>query len=145
MQNKHTAGGYEGLIDRRIAAAREDGVFTNLPGEGQPQQFADDSLVPDELRAGHRLLAANDVCPPWMEARKAVDAARTEVERWLSEAKIGYLRTDADGRTALRREYRQRLEGVQRMVCTYNLSVPPVCGQMPGIQIDVELKKLGAR
>ncbi len=42
--------------ERHISTAQRNGEFDNLPDVGDPLDLDDDSQVPAELRAGHRLL-----------------------------------------------------------------------------------------
>jgi hypothetical protein len=44
------------LAEQKIAEAVERGELNNLPGSGKPLHLDDDTLVPEELRAGYRLL-----------------------------------------------------------------------------------------
>ncbi|WP_107853229.1 DnaJ family domain-containing protein [Oceanimonas marisflavi] len=58
------------LAEQAISQAHKEGQFENLPGAGKPQQLEDDSLVPEHLRAGYRLLKNAGYLPPELEARK---------------------------------------------------------------------------
>ncbi|WP_116475496.1 DnaJ family domain-containing protein [Zobellella maritima] len=58
------------LAEQAIDKARREGQLDNLPGEGKPQQLEDDSQVPEQLRAGYRLLKNGGFLPPELEARK---------------------------------------------------------------------------
>ncbi|GAA3595195.1 DUF1992 domain-containing protein [Gibbsiella greigii] len=63
-----------GLLDewaeRHIRDAQAKGEFDNLPGVGKPLELDDDSAVPEELRAGYRLLKNAGYLPPELEDRK---------------------------------------------------------------------------
>ncbi len=54
------------LAERHIEEALEHGELEELPREGSPLSLADDSLVLEELRAGHRLLKNAGCLPPEM-------------------------------------------------------------------------------
>ena len=56
--------------ERHIADAQRNGEFDNLPGQGEPLMLDDDSAVPEELRAGYRLLKNAGCFPPELEQRK---------------------------------------------------------------------------
>lgn len=45
-------------------------MIDDLPGSGQPLQLDDDSHVPEELRAGYRLLKNAGYLPPELAMRK---------------------------------------------------------------------------
>ena len=52
------------LAEPQILAAIERGDLDNLPGKGKPLKLDDDSLVPEPLRAGYRLLKNAGCLPP---------------------------------------------------------------------------------
>ena len=56
--------------ERHIIDAQRNGEFEDLRGAGQPLVLDDDSHVPDELRAGYRLLKNAGCLPPELEQRK---------------------------------------------------------------------------
>lgn len=134
---------YEGLIDERIAQALADGLFDNLPGRGRPQRLDDDALVPEADRAGYRLLKANGFAPMWIEARTDLSEERARLAAWLAAANADWPRLAPRRRQALRAEYRQKLEDLQRAILHYNLRLPRGVSQLAGLRIDEELAKLG--
>ncbi|WP_455205122.1 DnaJ family domain-containing protein [Kaarinaea lacus] len=71
------------LIDRlaetKILEAIENGELDNLPGEGRPIKLEDDSMVPEELRAGYRILRNAGFLPPELKIRSEI----TQVEALL--------------------------------------------------------------
>ncbi|EPK7361621.1 DUF1992 domain-containing protein [Kluyvera ascorbata] len=56
--------------ERHINDAQRKGEFDNLPGQGEPLIFDDDSCVPEALRSGYRLLKNAGCLPPEIEQRK---------------------------------------------------------------------------
>jgi hypothetical protein len=138
-----TRHNYQSLIEQRIQQAQEDGLFDNLPGAGQPLKFDDDSLVPAEDRAGYRLLKANGFAPPWIEARREIDAQRDQLDTWLSQANRRWPLLPAAGRVALRVAYRRQLGDLQRLILTFNLKTPPGVEQIETLRLADELEKLG--
>jgi len=44
------------IAERRIQQAAQRSEIDDLPGAGKPLALDDDALIPDELRAGYRLL-----------------------------------------------------------------------------------------
>lgn len=58
------------LVEQQIRAAQEKGELSNLPGEGAPLQFEDESGVPSELRTAYRLLKNSGFLPPELEMRR---------------------------------------------------------------------------
>ncbi|TKI03283.1 DUF1992 domain-containing protein [Martelella alba] len=63
-----------GMVDewaeRHIQQAQQNGDFDDLPGYGKPLQLDDDSAVPEDLRAGYRLLKNAGYLPQELQDRK---------------------------------------------------------------------------
>jgi hypothetical protein len=60
------------LAEERIAEAIGHGELDDLPGAGKPLPPDDDALVPEELRAGFRLLKNAGYLPPGLQLRKEI-------------------------------------------------------------------------
>lgn len=131
------------LIDKLINQARKAGQFDNLTGTGRPLEHDDESLVPDDLRAAFRMLKNAGFAPPWVEARRDIDAERARIAGWLNDANQRWPRLNAAGRERLRREYDAMLAALQRQIISYNLTSPPSAGQLEGLRIEEEVRKLG--
>lgn len=58
------------LAEQQILAAQAQGQLQDLPGEGAPLVLEDDSMVPEHLRAGYRLLKNAGYLPPELIARR---------------------------------------------------------------------------
>jgi hypothetical protein len=135
---------YEGLIEERIAQAISDGLFDNLPGQGRPQRLDDDALVPEDERAGFRLLKASGFAPPWIEARNEIDEERARLAAWLADVNRRWPSMAEQRRAKVRAEYRQKLHDLQRAILHFNLRAPAGIAHIGGLQMDEELRKLGA-
>ena len=70
------------LAEKHISDAIDNGELDNLPGAGKPFQLEDDSMVPESLRAGYRLLKNAGFLPPEMKLRKQI----VTLEQLLAEA-----------------------------------------------------------
>jgi hypothetical protein len=57
-------------VEKHIQQAQNKGEFDNLPGYGKPLQLDDDSAVPEDLRAGYRLLKNAGYLPSELQDRK---------------------------------------------------------------------------
>lgn len=134
---------YHNLIDRQIAAGQAEGAFENLPGAGKPLQFDDDSLTPEEDRVGYRMLKTAGFAPPWIELQKTIRDEQAKLDAWLARANGGWRRTGAAEQTWLRNEYRDKLTALNRLILSYNLTVPPAAGQRPMLRTEEELARLG--
>lgn len=87
------------LAERHIQQAREAGEFDNLPGAGKPLVLEDDSLVPEDLRVGFRLLKNAGYLPPELqlqheirEVEQLLACVQDGGERETAERRLSYLR-----------------------------------------------------
>jgi DnaJ homolog subfamily C member 28 len=139
-----TRSNFEGVVDKLLGQARDSGQFDNLQGQGQPlRKDVEDALVPEELRAGFRMLKNAGFAPPWVEARRSIEEERGNLAGWLTRANARWPRLDEPARSKLRAEYRSKLDDLQRQILNYNLTAPESPGQIPGLKIPEELAKLG--
>lgn len=60
------------LAEQKMLAAIACGELDNLPGHGKPLVLDDDSAVPEELRAGYRLLKNAGYLPAELAHRKEI-------------------------------------------------------------------------
>jgi hypothetical protein len=86
------------LAEARIGEAMEAGAFDDLPGQGQPLQLEDDTLVPEHLRVGYRLLKNAGYLSPDMQLRGEIadvnallHTAQREEERTHLARRLRYL------------------------------------------------------
>ncbi|WP_312241859.1 DUF1992 domain-containing protein [Pantoea sp.] len=77
------------LAEQHIQAALEKGELSNLPGEGKPLHLEDDSLVPEELRSGYRMLKNAGFLPPELEMRREAIELK-DLLSYLSPGDKGY-------------------------------------------------------
>ncbi len=59
------------IAERRIVKAIDNGELDDLPGKGKPLELDDDSMVPEHLRVGYRILKNAGYIPPELEERKS--------------------------------------------------------------------------
>ncbi len=69
------------LAERHIQRAMERGEFDDLPGRGEPLRLDDDSMIPESLRAGYRLLRNSGHLPPELELSREIRAVEDLVRR----------------------------------------------------------------
>jgi DnaJ-like protein len=60
------------IAEHYIQEAQERGEFDNLPGAGKPLMMEDDSMVPEDLRVGYRLLKNAGYLPPELQLHKEI-------------------------------------------------------------------------
>ncbi len=134
---------FESAIDQIIRQARTDGHFDNLPGAGKPQKFDDDSLVPDDLRLGYRMLKSNGFAPLWVESRRDIDTERVRMNAWLADTNRRWPQMSVAGRAKAEADYRTMLADFQRMITIFNLNAPSATTQIEGLRMTEELARLG--
>ncbi len=134
---------FESLIDQQVRAAEEAGQLANLAGAGQPLKLDDDQHVPEELRAGFRMLKNAGVAPPWIELQQTIRAEQAALAPWLTQTNARWERLGSQQRAVAREEYAAKLRDLNKQISTFNLIAPPAVGQLPLLIIEQELKKLG--
>jgi hypothetical protein len=82
------------LVEARVAEAAARGELDDLPGAGRPVALDDDSMVPEALRTGYRLLKNAGYIPPEVAWRREI----REVEQLLA-----VVETPAERSRAMRR------------------------------------------
>lgn len=133
----------ESLVDQQIRAAEEEGQFKDLAGAGKPLKLDDDTHIPEELRAGFRMLKNAGAAPPWIELQQTIRADQAALDRWVTQANARWERLGSQQRTLLREEYAAKLRDLNKLISTYNLTAPPAVGQFPLLRVEQEVKKLG--
>ena len=69
------------IIEDRIQRAQQEGAFENLPGNGKPLDFEDDSFIPEDLRLSYKILKNAGCLPIEMELRKEIYNLRQLLDR----------------------------------------------------------------
>jgi hypothetical protein len=94
----HTMYFIDKLAEAKISEAIERGELDNLPGAGKPLHLDDDTLVPEELRAGFRLLKNAGYLTPGLQLRKDIGSvealivqARSRDERDMLHRRLRHL------------------------------------------------------
>ena len=72
----------DNLAEENIQAAIRRGEFDDLPGQGRRLELDDETLVPEALRAGYRLLRNAGCLPPELTLRREIH----EIETLLRQA-----------------------------------------------------------
>lgn len=135
---------WRGLAEERIQQAFEAGKFNGLPGAGRPIKWRDESFVDHSQSLAWDLLRNNGFDPPFIEARKdieaGIEAARQALERaWrqyaFSAAIIG---TDLRWQQAIR-DFREALQAINRSIRDYNLTAPHPGFHLRHLDADKEI------
>ncbi|MES1945044.1 putative cytoplasmic protein [Salinisphaera sp. PC39] len=111
------------LAEEHISAAAERGELDDLPGAGRPLKLDDDRFVPEELRAGYRLLKNAGYLPPELQTRREIASVEELLERAdpdstehaLAQRRLSLLRARlGEGRMGQLRAAREYQEAVLR-------------------------------
>ena len=134
---------FDRIVERLLEAARAEGKFDNLPGQGRPLTL--DGNENDPEWAAQRLLKNNDARPPWLEEDLAIRAAEEGLRGDLARA-AAYARNHADAAVAdeWRRavvRFRERAAELNRRIRDYNLSTPLDRLQRARIDVEAEIER----
>jgi hypothetical protein len=148
---------WKSLVDRLLEDANESGVFKNLPGEGQPLVFEDESHIPEDMRMAHRLLKEHDLVPEWIMLAKDIDALRERLVDNMRRGLRAYRGALGDADRSQNFDRRQQIEiawrraqkayaeqtdKLNREILRYNLKVPPGFPQLAQFDMERELSRL---
>jgi len=64
--------GYHKIVERKIKEAEIKGSFDNLPGQGKPLNFVDESNIPEDLRLAYKILKNANCLPPELDLKKDI-------------------------------------------------------------------------
>ncbi len=89
--------GFQKIVEKRIQEALERGDFDDLPGQGKPMEFEDDSMVPEDLRLAYKVLKNAGCLPPELQLKKEIrqmedllESIPDEREKYHQIKKINY-------------------------------------------------------
>jgi hypothetical protein len=152
-------GRWQTAIDRALQQAKDEGKFSDLPGEGKPLKLEDDSHTPEHLRLAHKLLKDHGFAPDWIIEGQELDARRDALLAGMHQAAQAYrgviqdTARAAEGGEARRARaqsawrlaqdtFNEAARKLNKQIVTYNLKVPPGITHKPLVQIDQEIERL---
>ncbi len=104
---------WQRLAEERIRQAQSEGAFDHLP-RGIPLPAEDfPPGLPDEWRLAWKVLRNNDLVPPWLSKRRALQA---DIAAWK--------RAVAQPRPEEVPRLRREMEALNRRIRDYNLEAP---------------------
>jgi hypothetical protein len=127
----------ETLIERQIREAMEEGVFDDLPHQGQRLPLEDDSAA-GEWALAHRMLRNAGAAPPWIESDKFARALLGELETLLARAP----RMSAHGQARARAEVARIVEAANRAIARVNAEAPTYRQHRRRVDLAAELQRL---
>ncbi len=69
------------IVEQRMKEAQRTGEFDDLPGKGKPLTLDDDSMIPEELRVGYRILKNHGAVPPELERYREIQHLEQLIEQ----------------------------------------------------------------
>lgn len=144
---------WSNLIEDLIAEGREKGAFDNLKGKGKPLNLKQNPYAP-ELDLAHTLLKDNELVPAWIGDRNGllqqIQDLRDEIRRlWLQHKREFDLIPARRDAVAIRwydacQAWDKVIADLNKHVLTYNLKRPADNLEIYQLELDRELKRLGA-
>lgn len=98
-QGRHPMWLIDQIVEEKVRQAQADGTFTDLPGQGKPLVLDDDSMIPESLRVGYRILKNHGVIPEEIQWRQEIKT----LEDLLRRVEVTGLPTDPDHELARKR------------------------------------------
>ena len=132
---------WEGLVERQIREAMEDGAFDELPYQGVPIPLGDDSAA-GERALGFRVLRNAGVAPPWIAADKEVRDLLAERDVLLARAPA--VRTSPLARARVRRAFERVVVEANRAIERLNAEAPTDRQHRRPRDLETELARLEA-
>ncbi len=133
---------FDRWIERLLEAARAEGKFDNLPGQGKPLQLEGNENDPEW--AAQHLMKQNEARPRWLEEdlaiRAALQTALSELSRAADHVRQHPQDAEEWGRAAKR--FRAQASDLNRRIRDYNLSTPLERLQRPRINVEGEIERV---
>ncbi|NJL92317.1 MAG: DUF1992 domain-containing protein [Anaerolineae bacterium] len=149
------------IADEHIRKAMERGDFENLNSAGKRLPLDLSRLVPEEDRLANKIMADNEVLPPWIAERQdleqALDRARQgwqrACRRWKqAQERLQRMRYDEhrvrqqwaaeDDLKAAESAFQDQIRAINRQILNYNLKVPTANLTLDALDAVREMGKL---
>jgi len=130
---------WESLIDRQIREAIAQGVFDNLPHQGEPLPNDDNPYAGDQGLAFHVLKNAG-VAPPWIEADKEVRELIAKRDVILARAAAGPAPSSM-ARASDRAALEDLVTRINAAIARVNAQAPTHRQQRRPLAVDAELAR----
>ena len=84
----------ENIAENRIRSAQDEGIFTNLQGEGKPLNLEDETGVPEDLRLSFKVLKNAGCLPIELELNRQIYSLRQLLMAAIDESARKELRRE---------------------------------------------------
>lgn len=146
---------FRSVIDRLIDEAQQEGKFDNLPGRGKPLRLNKNPYAEEQALA-FELLQNNDYTLPWIARRNEIlskiDAFRAGLQQaWRRHQRRLSAAIPEGERALLHNEWADvvaeqaaAVEKLNKEIADLNLSVPAERLELLKLNLDRELRRVGA-
>lgn len=146
---------WNNLIEDLIEDGRQRGLFDDLPGAGKPLKLGKRRDESGQLLA-NQLMADNELRPPWLTRRLAVeekvDEFRQQIRREWQRYERALAHAESDTiRTALRlswddlcKKWETEIVTLNKLIADYNLRRPSAALELYKLTLAHELERLNA-
>ena len=98
----------ETIAENRIRAAQDEGLFSNLPGQGKPLNLDDDRGIPEDLRLTFKILKNAGCLPVEMDLNREIYSLRQLLTTAIDETSRKELRRELNHLLMKEAIYRNR-------------------------------------
>jgi hypothetical protein len=147
------------LIDQQIQKALEEGLFSNLPGEGKPLEIEENPHAPADMRLAMKMLKDNGYAPDWIMMGNELDTKRNQLLDVIKKGIRAYQgavqdatrdpvqgqqrrRKAEDAWVTVQKALETRVKAFNSEIVTYNLKVPQGVTHKPQLNLGQEIKRL---
>lgn len=88
------------IVEERVKQAQAAGEFDNLPGRGEPQVLDDDSMIPESLRVGYRILKNHGLIPQELQWQQEIQSLEALLRR-IEHGEVNPEQLETGGQTSL--------------------------------------------
>ena len=88
------------IAEQKIEKALAEGLFENIPGQGEPLPMEDEGHIPEDLRLAYKILKNANCLPPELELKKQIrqmedllESIPDEKEKYRQIKKINFMIT----------------------------------------------------
>ncbi len=141
-------------IEDLIKKAMQEGKFDNLPGKGKKIHLEVNPHADPDWELAYTMLKEAGYTLPWIETLqgiiKDIEAARENLRRdWqryaLDTGQVSGAAGNAADWERSQKEFRARLEAINKRIRDYNLQVPSVRFQRQVLDFEKEVQKVKNR
>ena len=114
---------WDSIVERKIEAAREEGIFADLPGRGRPLRLGINPFVDKDRRLTFDMLSAAGFAPHWIELDREIRDQLSHARKTLVEA-LDQFDVGTTGYKRALEQFQIHVEKINELIRELNLLVP---------------------